>query len=485
MQLPEDFIKQTEPLFGDSIWQTFTSALDCQAPVSIRLNPAKARGMVPLSGLQDGIVPWCSDGYYLNERPNFTFDPLLHAGLYYVQEASSMFLDRVLRQYLPEGQVRMLDLCAAPGGKSTVARALLPAGSLLVSNEPVRTRAQILAENMMKQGCPDVIVTNNYARDIARSGLKFDIILADVPCSGEGMFRKDPGAVGEWSRQNVEKCWRLQREIITDVWPCLREGGILVYSTCTFNTLEDEENVRYIIETLGAEALSVSLDEESVIREEGTGITGSLLSGFTEPVYRFIPGLTRGEGLFVCVLRKHGERTEKTTLKKYKKQRNKCRNKQNGTVEKDVLKWISSPDDFTPITSDTAILLITKAWQADFDIARKSLNILSAGITAGEMKGNNIIPAQGLALSTALLPDAFPSVALDYDAAISYLRREPVPLPAETPRGTVLVTYRNHALGFMKNIGTRANNLYPVEWKIRSGHTPEGIKEILGDRTNN
>lgn len=485
MQLPEDFIKQTEPLFGDRIWQIFTSALDCQAPVSIRLNPAKAGGMLPLGGLQDAMVPWCSGGYYLNERPNFTFDPMLHAGLYYVQEASSMFLDLVLRQYLPEGRVRMLDLCAAPGGKSTVARAVLPAGSLLVSNEPVRTRAQILAENMMKQGCPDVIVTNNYARDIARSGLSFDIILADVPCSGEGMFRKDLGAVGEWSRQNVEKCRRLQHEIITDVWPCLREGGILVYSTCTFNTLEDEENVLYIMETLGAEALSVSLEEDLGLREKKAGITGSLLSGFTEPVYRFIPGLTRGEGLFVCVLRKHGERKSETSPKKDKKQRCKCLKNREGTVERDVLKWVTCPDDFTPMTSGTMVSLIPKVWQADFELARKSLNILSAGITAGEMKGKNIIPAQSLAMSTALRSDAFPSVALDYATAISYLRREPVSLPADTPRGTVLITYRNHALGFMKNIGTRANNLYPAGWKIRSGHTPEGINEVLDYQTNN
>ena len=170
-----------------------------------------------------------------------------------------MFLDAVLRQYVKE-PVTMLDLCAAPGGKSTVARTVLPQGSLLVSNEPIRKRAQILMENIQKFGHADVMVTNNYPHDYASSGLQFDVILADVPCSGEGMFRKDAEAIGEWSRQNVEKCWHLQREIVTDIWDCLRPGGLLIYSTCTFNALEDEENVRFIRDELGAEVLPVTVD---------------------------------------------------------------------------------------------------------------------------------------------------------------------------------------------------------------------------------
>lgn len=312
MTLPEDFINYTKALTGNELWSIISRGLADEPPVSIRLNPFKCASGSPAESLSDGKVGWCDSGYYLNSRPNFTFDPLLHAGLYYVQEASSMFLDHVMRQYAYDGPLTMLDLCAAPGGKSTVARAALPEGSLLISNEPMRTRAQILAENMQKFGHEDVIVTNNYPRDFGKSRLMFDVILTDVPCSGEGMFRKDDTAISEWSVQNVEKCWRLQREIVSDVWQCLKPGGLLIYSTCTFNTKEDEENIRYITEELGAELLPVDIDES-------WKITGSLLSGFDKPVYRFLPGLTRGEGIFMAVMRKNGERDANDTPRKDKK----------------------------------------------------------------------------------------------------------------------------------------------------------------------
>jgi len=466
MQLPEDFIRQTEPLFGAKLWRTFTSALDKQPPTSIRLNPTKATGMTPTPNLQDGKVPWCANGFYLKERPNFTFDPLLHAGLYYVQEASSMFIHHVLRQHLPSAPTKTLDLCAAPGGKSTAVRTLLPAGSLLVSNEPVRTRAQVLSENMMKQGSPDVIVTNNYARDIARSGLRFDVMLADVPCSGEGMFRKDEGAIVEWSLGNVEKCRRLQREIITDAWPALRDGGLLVYSTCTFNTRENEENVRWIMENLGAEALSVNIEGEWMI-------SGSLLHGFKEPVYRFLPGRVRGEGLFMAVLRKLGGGVAKPIVSRSKTIGFRTQNNKFQDAKQYVLETICGSESYEALKMGGSIVAIPKAWSQDFGIAAKSLNILSAGVKVGEIKGKDIVPAQSLALSTALRRDAYPAVELSHAEAVAYLRREQVAVQQGTPRGFALATYNGHPLGFMKNIGNRANNLYPAEWRIRSGHTPE------------
>ena len=472
MQLPEDFIKQTEPLFKAGLWHDYVSAFDDRPPVSIRLNPLKVTGMGVSESLCAGGVPWCTDGIYLTDRPNFTFDPLLHAGLYYVQEASSMFLDRVLRRYVSDGPVKMLDLCAAPGGKSTVARAALPAGSLLVSNEPIRSRAQILAENIMKYGHPDVIVTNNYARDITRSKLMFDVVVADVPCSGEGMFRKDEGAVSEWSVANVEKCWRLQREIITDIWPCLHDGGLLVYSTCTFNTKENEENVRFICDELGAESLPVDIDDKWMI-------TGSLLNGFSEPVYRFIPGRTCGEGLFMAVLRKHGSRQSEPARGKDKKSKRIRNEKSSAVLKADCLQWITTADDYRQVVSDTSVSLIPKLWSADYDLAAAGLNIMTAGVHAGEIKGRDVNPTQALALSSVLRLDAFPAVELDYASAIDYLRREAMAMPEGTPRGHVLVTYKKHPLGFVKNIGNRANNLYPAEWKIRSGHTPEGINRVI------
>ncbi|MBQ9668680.1 MAG: RsmB/NOP family class I SAM-dependent RNA methyltransferase, partial [Prevotella sp.] len=290
---------------GDERFARFRDALDEEPPVSIRLNPLKTKSMRPVDG---AVVPWCNEAFYLPSRPNFTFDPLLHAGCYYVQEAASMFIDLIVRQHIPH-PVTMLDLCAAPGGKSTALLAALPEGSRLVSNEPVRQRFQVLSENLAKWGHEGSIAVNRYPADFRRDGFLFDAILCDVPCSGEGMFRKDPNAIGEWSLENVERCWRLQREIVGDAWQCLVPGGLLIYSTCTFNTLENEENIRWMQRELGAEVLPVETKEE-------WGITGSLLPGFTAPVYRFIPGLTRSEGLFMCVMRKPSDFVQRPCTKR-------------------------------------------------------------------------------------------------------------------------------------------------------------------------
>ncbi len=457
---------------GSELWQTHLQGHADEPPVSVRLNPDKCVFDKQKLAFCDGEVPWCEDGYYLNERPNFTFDPLLHAGLYYVQEASSMFLSHVLRQYLGNEAVTMLDLCAAPGGKSLVARSVLPEGSLLISNEPIGTRAQILTENILKFGNKDVIVTNNYPKDFRNCGMKFDIILTDVPCSGEGMFRKDATAISEWSVQNVEKCQRLQREIVTDAWECLKDGGLLVYSTCTFNTKENEENVRFITETMGAEVLSVNVKND-------WKITGSLLSDFKESVYRFLPGKTRGEGLFMAVLRKGCNHNAKDIQPQGKRARKGLRNDSNQKAKFTNTDWINCPNDFDIVSKGNAFLAIPKSWKNVYDLAEQSFKVLSAGIRLGETKGKDIIPAHSLALSTAFNASAFPKADLNYSQAISYLRKEAISLPAETPIGYVLMTYKGHPLGFGKNIGNRTNNLYPSEWRIRSSHIPDGKRELF------
>lgn len=412
-EFPVEFTTYTKGLFGEERWQRYVDSFSQQVPVSIRCNPFKpvALNHLPI----DCEVPWCRDAWYLSERPNFTLDPLFHAGAYYVQEAASMFLDNILRQYCPADFFQngtALDLCAAPGGKSTLLRAALPDGVLLMSNEPDRRRANILMENMQKQGHQEVVVTNNYPKDYARTDMEFDLILTDVPCSGEGMFRKDDGAIGEWSLQNVMKCAALQRSIIEEIWPRLRPGGILVYSTCTFNTHENEENVRWIAEMLGAELLPVDIDAR-------WGITGALLEGWTEPVYRFIPGITCSEGLFVAVMRK-------------------------------------SPDSHYKCRP----LNLRKAFDR--------LRILSDGHPVGIQKGKSIIPAHAEALLAGLPADRYARVELTHDEALRYLHHEAVVLPDTAPRGFVIVTYNQIPLGFVKNIGNRANNLYPQEWKIRN-----------------
>ena len=444
-QLPAIFIEQTRRLMGDERFERYLKSFEEEAPVSIRLNPQKTEKMEVIDGEQ---VPWCRDGYYLRQRPSFTMDPLLHAGCYYVQEAASMFLDEVLRQTVKtdnrlivktlkrqNGQsnnrlivqtfnrkneetknrptINCLDMCAAPGGKSTLMRSVLPDEWVLYSNEPIRNRASILAENVAKWGYDNHIVTNDYPAAFRKSKQRFDLILCDVPCSGEGMFRKDPATIREWSPQNAEKCWRLQREIVDDAWACLNDGGLLIYSTCTFNTKENEENIRYFLEQYDAKLLKINVKPE-------WNITGSLLEGFDQPVYRFIPGISRGEGLFLCALRK-----DTGNMK---------------SERREVAAKSTSP--FHPLQT-------------------------------------SFLPSSTLRSKGDTQPQSAFQVELTYPQAIAYLRHEALVLPEDTPRGIGTVTFQGLPLGQVKNIGTRANNLYPKEWKIKTTHIPNDYEAIL------
>jgi len=409
-QLPDVFIQQTRQLMGTERFERYLQSFEEEPPVSIRLNPRKtADGQWTVEDAEP--VAWCRHAYYLKRRPNFTMDPLLHAGCYYVQEAASMFLDEVLRQLSTLNSqlstVNCLDLCAAPGGKSTLLRAALPESCVLYSNEPVGNRASILLENVTKWGYPNHRVTNLYPKAYRQAKASFDLILCDVPCSGEGMFRKDPATIHEWSPQQVAKCSQLQRTIVADAWACLKDGGLLIYSTCTFNTLENEENIRWMLSAYDdAEVVAIDTRPE-------WHITGSLLQGFDEPVYRFIPGITRGEGLFMCVLRKRAAGEEPGE------------NSQTGN--KRFPNW------------EHRIPLLGIKDEATTDV----------------------------------------SVELTYQQAIAYLRREALVLPPETPRGLVSVTFQGFPLGMVKNIGSRANNLYPKEWKIKTTHISTEYEAIL------
>ncbi len=411
MDLPHDFTDYTAALFGPKRWEKYLRAFSEKAPVSVRFSPWKTPATFPFENATP--IPWCRQAYWLQERPNFTLDPLFHAGAYYVQEAGSLFLDTALRQHITT-PVSALDLCAAPGGKSTLMRAALPQGSLLVSNEVDRRRANILLENMQKQGHPDALVTHNLPRDFKKAGLVFDVILTDVPCSGEGLFRRDNAATYEWSLAHVRGCQQRQREILQDSWPCLRAGGLLIYSTCTFNTLENEENVQWICNELGAEILPVHIDKN-------WQIVGSLLDGYNAPVYRFIPGITQSEGLFLAVLRKTGEGPQRA--------------------------------------------LLPKSLRAQIK-ANLLLHTLSDGNPTGELKGKQMIPSAAQALSLAA-DVSYPRVELPLEQALRYLHRQALVLPDGTPRGFVVVTYQGQALGFVKNLGERANNLYPKNWAIK------------------
>jgi len=409
MQLPEDFIALMRQQLGEDQAASLFEGLSQEPTVSIRLNPLKtARLTLNRDALGDS-VPWCPDAYYLNERKAFTFDPLFHAGAYYVQDASSMFLSQILRQYMPPDRaLTALDLCAAPGGKSTLLASHLPEGSKLISNEPIRKRAQVLAENMQKWGYPGCFVTQNYPEDFGHLRQAFDLILTDVPCSGEGMFRKDPVAVSEWSLDNVRQCAERQRNILCSILPTLRPGGLLVYSTCTFNRQEDEEQVQWLQSEYG-----LTLLEER----------------------HFFPGRDRGEGLYIAALRQIASTGEAADAV--------CKEEWTDAGRK-----VESRDVEPLSPAKLQRLLKTLNVIADVDDYNRQLSVADS------------------------------QLELSYDDAIRYLRREALHLAA--PRGQVLVTYRGLPLGLAKSVGTRLNNLYPQEWRIRTTYSPtEPLPDFL------
>lgn len=461
MQLPEVFNNNMLRMLGTEEHARFLASLDECPPVSIRYNSAKWKK--ERRGMQ---VPWCRSGFYLESRPTFTFDPAFHAGYYYVQEASSMFLEHLLRRYVGEQPVVALDLCAAPGGKSTLTADALPEGSLLIANEAVRQRSHILAENMTKWGSPDVVVTHNYAADFQPLGSMFDLIICDVPCSGEGMFRKDEQAVKEWSADNVETCSVRQRGIVGDIWQCLRPGGLLVYSTCTFNMKEDEENVRWMTEELGAEILPCGAEQE-------WNIAGSFLEGHEMDVCHFFPHRNSGEGFFICIVRKPEDAD--CFPCRYRPQRKESKRRQMPKVPEEVRSWLDHPSDYAFFAEGDKFAAFPKHHLDVLDAVRGCLNVLCYGVTLAVTKGKALLPAHALAMSVRLAQEAFPCAELTYEQAVAYLRAEAVALPADAERGFVIVTYQGMPLGFVKNIGHRANNMYPQEWRIRSGYTPEAV----------
>lgn len=347
----------------------------------------------------------------------------------------------------------VIDACAAPGGKTTAVIDALPAGSLMIANEYVPARASVLRENLIKWGYPATIVTRGDTASVAQLGPVADIIVADVPCSGEGMMRKDAEAVAQWSPALVGQCVARQREIVANLWDALKPGGFMIYSTCTFNRHENEEMVGYILDELGGESIPVP----------GIDPAWGIAPGIDTAAhcYRFMPHLLRGEGLFVSVIRKPGE----PGRERFKSRP--VKGAKPVVVPAEVKKYVSGAAEMEwSMSPDGRINAFPSRWASLLQSAEKNLSVIHHGIVVGRTKGRDILPDQSLAMSTALSPTAFPCVELDRDTALAYLRCEAISLPSDTPRGHVLVTHDDIPLGFVKNLGNRANNLYPKEWRI-------------------
>jgi NOL1/NOP2/fmu family ribosome biogenesis protein len=377
-----------------------------------------------------------------------------------------MFIGQALSQYI-SGDVKVLDLCAAPGGKSTLIADIISENSLLISNEVIRSRAHILAENITKWGKPNAIVTNNDPAQIGKLGSFFDIILVDAPCSGEGMFRKDEGAIAEWSVDNVKLCKERQQRILADIWPALKPGGLLLYSTCTYNLEENEQNVQWIRDELQAEVLPVATKDE-----------WNISPSFADDIhaYRFFPHKTKGEGFFFALLRKTGTEQEDST--NFKKVKNNKEQKMKAKLDAHYQDYIRDKDNYTFYPKGEAWHVFPSVLYNDLLLVQSKLSTVSEGICLGEFKGRDFIPSQSLAMSDNLNIKAFNSTVIDWNTAISYLRKEALTL-ADQPKEYILLIYNNIPLGFVKNIGNRANNLYPQEWRIRSANIPDKAVEVL------
>jgi len=454
MKLPELFISQLRDLLPDE-WQALADAITSSDPsVAVRVNATRGVS-VPDHARR---VPWCGQGYYLDNRPSFTFDTDWHAGRYYVQDASSMFIAHVIDNLIHE-PVRYLDLCAAPGGKTTAAIQALPQRSMIVANEIVPPRARVLGDNVVRWGNSRCVVTSNAPAQVGKLTHFFDVVAADVPCSGEGMMRKDDEAVAQWTPALVEQCAQRQREILTDVWPALRPGGLLIYSTCTYNRQENEQMAEFIVNELGATSLEVPVEPDWNIHPAiGSDIC----------CYRFMPHRVDGEGLFMAVFRKDGEAPCQS-----------IRTKEKNTKKADEIgkNWLDSPNDYMIGQQGDLCIAVPLDIRGEVAALRASLNVLHAGVELATVMGRKTVPHHALAMSTARATDAFPVCEVDYTTALRYLRGESITV--DGPRGYVLIAHEGAVLGFANNLGNRANNLYPKPLRILSTHTPDEKPKVI------
>lgn len=451
MTFPDNFLHslQDSPAFEQA---AFVQSHGLPIPVSIRLNPAKLSNQF----IDFDQISWCKWGRYLPERPIFTLDPLFQAGTYYVQEASSMFLYHVLDTLLDSSETyKILDLCAAPGGKSTLIQGWLSANSLLVANEVIKNRANVLADNLTRWGCTNTFVTNNDPRDFQRLPGYFDVLVVDAPCSGSGLFRKDPEAMTEWSEQAVLLCSQRQKRILADAFDALAEGGTLIYSTCSYSKAENEDITDWLLDTFPLTTLPLTPcplpAAQSIIetQSDSHGACG----------YRFYPDKVKGEGFFIAAFRKTDGDTYR--YRNFKQEKTK-----SFRDEKIVLRnWLREVDSVTWTEKNGENYLLNPLHSDDFQVFQKNFYLRKAGVRLGKLSAKELIPDHELAMSTAISDD-FLSVELDREMALKYLRKEEFMFENVVKTGWHLMRYQGHALGWAKILPNRINNYFPKDWRI-------------------
>lgn len=441
MNLPTEFLRSLKGVNGFDENAFVKLHESGEQVTSIRVNPFKKFENLNLKSQ----IPWTESGYYLETRPSFTFDPLFHAGCYYVQEASSMFLEQALKQTVDLTRpLKVLDLCAAPGGKSTHLLSLISKESLLVSNEVIRSRANVLNDNIIKWGCSNVVVTNNDPRDFPKMQNYFDVIVVDAPCSGSGLFRRDPEAVREWSEQNVALCCQRQQRILADVLQALKNGGILIYSTCSYSKEEDEEICEWLTKEFKIQNLKFKVENSWSIIETDKG-------------YRFWPDKVKGEGFFIASLRKSNGDREEIYLPKVKPEK-------FSNQEMDILVKNVNSDGISFLRNREVIHAVPEKLLADINLLSSKLRIVTCGTKIGEIIKDKLIPDHALALS-AVISDSTPRIGLDYEQAIQYLKKKELNIRTDK-KGWNLVAHEGHPLGWINILSNRINNYYPKELRI-------------------
>lgn len=456
IQVPEAFSQQMKAYFGPETYAVFEKALDADTKTSIRLNPFK-----PCEAFNNlPSVAWNPEGRVLEKRPIFTLDPLFHAGAYYVQESSSMFLGHILESVSAPKDGIYLDLSAAPGGKATLLGSYLGDEGFLVANEVIKARANILKENIIKWGLGNTMVTQNDPEHFGELHGFFDLVLVDAPCSGEGMFRKDPEARDEWSLDHVQLCALRQERIMDQAAALVKAGGYLIYSTCTFNERENEEIVKYVVSEFAYEPVRIPLHPEWNIVESNIDTDEGQFFG-----YRFFPHLVPGEGLFVTVLKRSedAEVLEPRRVKDFKHPFLKSVSNAEAAL---IQSQVYLPENSIFYKLQESVFWLNSNFRQHFEFLSRYLNIKYVGVELGQFSKNQVIPSHEWAMS--FFPKTgFPTFDLDIKQALQFLRREEFSLSEDLPEGWILITYANLPLGWIKNLGNRINNYYPKEWRIR------------------
>ncbi len=444
MNLPQQLIDSLTTVTGFDK-EALIAAHNHPAVTSVRLNPHKHS----TAFATNEKVPWCAQGRYLNERPVFTLDPLYHAGAYYVQEASSMFLQQVLSsEVLNNRPLRVLDLCAAPGGKSTLVASWLQEDDLLVSNEVIRTRASILEENMTRWGHMNTWVTANDPKDLGRLTGYFDVIVVDAPCSGSGLFRKDARALDEWSEANVQLCSQRQQRILADIWPALKQDGVLIYATCSYSPQEDEEILDWLSDSFEVKGLSVKTQQEWGVVETQSkkGLHG----------YRFSPDKVKGEGFFIAAVQKKEEADELKPVRYKTLQDKKAQEQTQHLLDTDFICLQLDKENYVAIHPNHEL---------DYHTLKQFVYLRKTGTQLGMPTPKEWIPAHDVALSIHR-SKSIPHIELNREQALKFLKKEEANFNLND-KGWLLLTYNGLGLGWIKSLGNRYNNYLPKHWRIR------------------